>query len=93
MTQQYLIGELSARLTELRTAVGMGPAEAVARLQREVESGPISGLALAAARAIAMADVVCWQSLASGDITAFNRQARVSADLRLFGVCARLMPD
>ncbi len=47
----------------------------------------------AAKQAVAMAEVVCWQSLAAGDVAAVNRQARVSADLRLFGVCARLMPD
>jgi hypothetical protein len=93
MTQQYLIGELSLRLADLRAAVGNRPADDVARLQREVESGPVSALAPAAARAIALADVLCWQSLATGDVAAFNRQARVSADLRLFGVCARLMTE
>lgn len=91
MTQQYLIGELSVRLTDLQAAVGRGRAEDVARLQREVENGPVSALASAAERAIAMADVACWQSLTTGNVVAFNRQASVSADLRLFGVCARLL--
>lgn len=91
MTQQYLIGELAVRLAQLRAVAGSGPAEDVARLQREVESGPVSALASAAARAIALADVSCWQSIAKGDVAAFARQARVSADLRQFGICARLL--
>jgi hypothetical protein len=91
MTQQYLIGELSLRLAELRAAVGRDPADEVGRLQHEVESSAASALASAAARAIALAEVFCWQSLTRGDVAAFSRQARVSADLRLFGVCARLM--
>lgn len=41
----------------------------------------------------AVPEVVCWQSRAAGDVAASTRQTRVSADLRLFGVCARLMPE
>lgn len=93
MTQQYLIGELSVHLAELRRAAQDEPTEDVARLQREVERGPVSALAAAAARAIALADGFCWQSLTRGDIDAFGRQARVSADIRLFSVCARLLAD
>lgn len=61
--------------------------------QREVESGPVSALASAAERSIALADVSCWESLTRGDIAAFGRRAWVSADLRLFGVCARLLTE
>ena len=93
MTRQYLIGELSVRLTALRAVANSGPAEDVARLQHEVESGPESALGSAAKRAIALADVSCWESLTRGDIAAFGRQAQVSADLRLFGVCARLLAE
>lgn len=93
MTRQYLIGELSVRLAALRAVASGGPAEDVARLQHEVESGPVSTLRSAAQRAIALADVSCWESLARGDIAAFGRQAEVSADLRLFGVCARLLAE
>ena len=92
MTRQYLIGELSVRLTALRAVASSG-AEDVARLQHEVESGPVSALGSAAKRAIALADVSCWESLTRGDIAAFGRQAQVSADLRLFGVCARLLAE
>lgn len=93
MTQQYLIGEMSVHLAELRAVADGDPAEVLARLQHEVESGPVSALAPAARRAIAVADVFCWQSLSRGDIEAFGRQAEVSADLRMFGVCARLLAD
>ena len=92
MTRQYLIGELSVRLTALRAVANSG-AEDVERLQYEVESGPVSALRSAAERAIALADVSCWDSLARGDIAAFSRQAQVSSDLRLFGVCARLLAE
>ncbi len=93
MTRQYLIGELSARLTALRAVASGGPAEDVAKLQREVESGRVTALGLAAKRAIALADASCWESLTRGDIKAFGRQAQVSADIRLFGVCAQLLAE
>jgi hypothetical protein len=93
MTQQYLIGELSVRLEQLQSATA-GPAERdVARLRHEIESGPVCALAPATVRAIALADVMCWRSLACGDIAAFARQAEIAADLRLFGVCAHLLAD
>ena len=50
-------------------------------------------LAPAAAKAIELADSLCWRSLATGDISAFALQAEVSADLRLFGVSARLLAE
>lgn len=93
MTQQYLIGELSVRLEQLQKVATSAAAEDVGCLRCEVEAGTVRGLAPAAARAIALADSLCWQSLTSGDISAFNRQAEVSADLRLFGECARLLED
>lgn len=93
MTGQYLIGELSVRLEQLQAAAADGPARDVARLRHEVENGPASALAPAAGRAVALADVLCWQSLGRGDVAAFALQASISADLRLFGVCARLLTD
>ncbi|HTX83270.1 MAG TPA: hypothetical protein VME44_13865 [Streptosporangiaceae bacterium] len=93
MTQQYLIGELSAHLGDLRDAVKSEPARDIFRLQCEVENGPLTALAPAARRAIALADLSCWESLTRGDIAGFCEQARVGADLRLFGVCALLLTD
>ncbi len=93
MTQQYLIGELSVRLERLQAVAASGAAHDVACLRHDVENAAPIALAPAAARAIALADRLCWQSLACGDVCAFSRQAEVSADLRLFGVCARLLAD
>jgi len=36
---------------------------------------------------------MCWDSLSRGDVTAFARQARFSAELRQFGICARLLSE
>lgn len=92
MTKQYLIGELSVRLGRLEAAAARDAAPDVARLRHEVEDGSLAGLGTAAVRALALADGLCWQSLSRGDAVAFSRQAEISADLRQFGVCARLLP-
>jgi hypothetical protein len=93
MLQDHLIGELSVRLEELQATTTCSAARDVTRLRYEVEAGPPAGLASAALQALALADALCWESLSSGDVPAFARQARVSAELRMFGVCARLLPD
>jgi hypothetical protein len=93
MTQQYLIGELSARLEQLQAVAANGTERDVARLRHQVENGPVSGLARAADSALALADGLCWESISRGDVEAFRRQATVSADLRLFSICARLLAD
>jgi hypothetical protein len=92
MTHDYLIGELSARLGRLQ-AVSAGGAADLARLRRRVETRPAAELAAETAQALALADQLCWESLSRGDTAAFDRQAAVSADLRLFGICARLLED
>jgi hypothetical protein len=92
MTQNYLIGELSARLERLQAAT-VEHAEDVARLRRQVEAMPVTWLAAETVHALMLADRLCWESLSRGDIAAFSRQAPVCADLRLFGVCAQLIID
>ncbi len=92
MTQDYLIGELSAWLERLQ-AVSAGAAADLARLRRRVEARPAAELVAETAQALALADQLCWESLSVGDTAAFDRQAAVSADLRLFGICARLLED
>jgi len=93
MTQDYLIGELSVRLEQLQATTACTVASDVTRLRHQVETGPLSGLPGAAARALLLADDLCWQSLSRGDTAAFARQAKVSAELRQFSVCARLLGD
>jgi hypothetical protein len=93
MTQDYLAGELSVRLERLQAAAEPDAASELAALRQQVEAGPLPALKAAAAEALAIADRLCWQSLSGGDMAAFARQAEISADLRLFGVCSRLLAD
>jgi hypothetical protein len=90
VTVQHLIGELVIRLEQLQAATRNGAAREVADLRYRVETGPVSRLAAELARALALADQACWESLDRGDAAAFARQAAAGADLRLFGECARL---
>jgi hypothetical protein len=75
------------------SAAGQDAIPGLRRLRHRVEMGPPGGLAGAAADALAVADRLCWDSLARGDIPAFTRQSQVSAELRQFGICARLLAD
>jgi hypothetical protein len=94
MTRDYLVGELSIRLQRLEAATAEREAAAdVVRLIRQVETSPPGSLAAEAARALAVADALCWDSLTRGDTATFARQARVSAELREFGICARLIAN
>jgi hypothetical protein len=93
MTRQYLVGELSVRLGQLQEVAASSAERDVARLRHRVETGPTCELAPAAKQALALADGLCWESLARGDAEAFTRQAAISADLRLFGICAQLFAD
>jgi hypothetical protein len=94
MIQDYLAGELSLHLEDLEEATPRWDAiQDVSRLRHQVESGSVSGLAIATRRALTIADELCWDSLVRGDTGAFTRLARVSTELRQFGVCARLLAD
>jgi hypothetical protein len=94
MTQDYLVGEMSICLQRLEAATAERKAAAeVVRLRRQVETSPPSSLAAEVARALAVAQGLCWGSLTRGDAAAFERQARASAELREFAVCARLIAD
>jgi hypothetical protein len=90
MTRQYLIGELSVRLEQLQATTGRAAPD-VARLRTEVETGPLTGLTWATARAMALADEQCWDSLSRGDAAAFADQAKISAELRQFDIGVRLL--
>lgn len=94
MIQEYLVGELSERLGQLQVAARLPAArDDVTRLRRRVETGAVTWLAEELTQALALADQMCWDSLSRGDARAFDRQAALCADLRLFGACARLIDD
>jgi len=92
MTQQYISGELSVLLTQLRSvATVRGCAREVERLRQEAETLPIVTLGCVTARALRLTDALCWDSLTRGDMPAFRCQAEVSAQLFEFAVCAGLL--
>ena len=94
MTQQYIAGELSILLARLQAvAPDETAARDVAALRREAETRPLTALTRVVARALALDDGLCWDSLARGDEAAFTRQARAGADLREFSVSAGLLAD
>jgi hypothetical protein len=92
MIQDYLIGELSVQLERLQAATRI-PADDVAALRHQVETMPVTSLSTQTVSALMLADRLCWDSLSRGDIAAFSRQASICADLRLLGVCARLIDE
>jgi hypothetical protein len=94
MTRQYVVGELSLILGELQAAATNEAAvRDVARLRQEVETTPPAALAPIAARAVALTDGVCWESLTQGETAAFVREAAICAELWEFGVCAGLLEE
>jgi hypothetical protein len=65
----------------------------VAQLRRGAETGPVTALPSMVAQALVLTDRLCWDSLEQGDTMAFTRQAAISAELRDFGICARLLEE
>jgi hypothetical protein len=94
MTQQYLAGEFSLLLAQLQ-AVATDPssARALGRLRREVETHPSAALAAELIRTLEVTDELCFDSLARGDVAAFDCQTATVAQLREFGVCAGLLDE
>jgi hypothetical protein len=94
MTQQYLAGELSMLLARLQAqAPNQTAARDVAQLRREAETKPVTALPSLVVRALALTDRLCWDSLERGDPAAFTCQAAICAELRDFGICARLLDE
>jgi len=94
MTQQYLVGELSVLLARLQAvATDQAYGREVAQLRHEAETRPLTALGSVAVRALALADVMCGESLTRGDTMAFARQGVIGADLREFGCCAGLLGE
>lgn len=93
MTSDYLIGEMSVLLEKLTAVTRSNAARDVANLRYRVETEPATWLGAEMTRALALADQVCWDSLSRGDARAFDRQAAICAELRLFGTCAGLTDE
>ena len=91
MTQQYIAGELSSLLAELRPAPNETLTDALDTLRREVERGPLARLPRLTRRAMGLTDVICWAALAEGDATGFCRYATGAALLQEFGDSADLL--
>ncbi|GAA1877479.1 hypothetical protein GCM10009753_00570 [Streptantibioticus ferralitis] len=95
MTEQYLAGELSQLLAEMRKAAGEDPPRArqVSALRRQAEALPPAALGPVVERAVAVGDDLCWRSLGRGDTAAFGEQAAVVHNVYEFGVCSGLIDD
>jgi hypothetical protein len=93
VTREYLTGELSVLLEKLLAVTRTPAARDVANLRYQVETESAAWLAAEMSRALALADQVCWDSLSGGDARAFDRQAAICAELRLFGACAGLTDE
>ena len=94
MTQQHLAGELSVLLERVQaiTTTELARRDA-SSLRHAAETEPIQRLGWVTVRAWALAEGLCWESLARGDAVAFSRQAAMCAELHDFGVCAGLLRD
>lgn len=93
MTQQYIRGELSVRLGELREGAFAGSeVPALHALRGRVESAPVDELPLLVAKAIDLVDAACWAALALGDLVVFDRGCREEASLYEFATSAGLLP-
>jgi hypothetical protein len=94
MTRQYVAGELSVLLAHVQAvAVTEAAGRDAWSLRHAAETEPILALASVTARALALTDGLCWDSLNRGDTAAFTRQATVCAELHEFGLCAGLLKE
>lgn len=88
MTQQYLVGELSALLAGLYPAPNELLCDAVGELRHQVEFSPLSTLPRLAQEALHLTDTICWATLEQGDVAGFCRCLDAAVALRDFGVNA-----
>jgi hypothetical protein len=94
MTRQYLVGELSVLLAQVQAVTTNEAAGREAwALRRAAETESIQGLRSVTACALAFAEGLCWDSLATGDADSFSRQASVCAELHEFGECAGMFTE
>ncbi len=92
MTQQYIIGQFSLLLEDLRPPVGEW-LTAVRDLRGEVECSPLPMLPQLARQALELADVICWAALEQGNVSGFCEYAKAAAALGEFADNARLLAE
>jgi hypothetical protein len=91
VTQQYIIGELSALLAGLEPTAEGRFGEVVGNLRREVEVSPLPLLPQLAREALNLTDKVCWLALDRGDVRGFCRHSERASALREFAVSANIL--
>jgi hypothetical protein len=91
MTQQYIVGELSSLLAELRPAPSESLTNALDDLRRKVEVDPPARLPRLAREAMDLTDAICWAALEAGDPGSFRRYADGAAMLQEFTLSAKLL--
>lgn len=65
---------------------------AVGKLRREIEFGPLPMLPRLAEEAMSITDMICWVALEQGDVRGFCRYVDTAVALREFAVSANLLP-
>jgi hypothetical protein len=83
MTQQYLVGQLSALLGELERTAAEWEA-LVHDLRRVVECSQPPTLPALVGDVLELSDSVCWTALDQGDVGRFCSCARAAAELGEF---------
>lgn len=92
MTQQYLIGQFSLLIGDLRPPPGE-LLTAAGTLRRQVEQSPLPGLPRLAREAMGLTDAICWAAVERGDVPGFCACASTAAALREFADCAELLRE
>lgn len=92
MTQQYIVGELSALLGELEPAAEDSLRETAGSLRHQVECSSFSMLPQLAEDALELTDLICGSAQDHGDADAYRRSVTAGTALRDFAVAADLLP-
>jgi hypothetical protein len=92
VTQQYILGELSAVLAGLQATPDDWLSRVVGNLRREVEISPPAVLPQLAREAINLTEMLCWVALERGDVDDFCRYTETAGELREFTISAGLLP-
>lgn len=93
MTEQYLVGELSALLADLQPVADDRLGAALRALRREVEARPPSRLRPLAERAVTLSESICWVTMDCGDMARFCDAVDAAVRMKDFTLSANLLPE